>query len=343
MSKYTTEIRFLCEHFAGLENNGSYVDIDSAIAAAIPNIFSFDFPIWDENYRDVLCTKILRHYYTREIGEEVYGLWKLRLEAKLNEIMPYYNKLYESGIKDFNPLWTSDMQTSYDKTIAESRQEDETGSSKNSSDDTTNNRETKQTTRDRGVEENKDKTENGTKQDIVTSEVSADHETSSQNKDVTIDTGTKSTTDKYSDTPQGGLNGVLNTDYLTNARIVDDSTDKSSTVDGTASATGTDTTKTDYNDTITETKTDNEVRKETEKENEDTTIGGLTNRYITGSESKTNNKNSKLNSTEGYVLKMVGRTGDPTKAMEALQLKSTLMNIDVAIINDLEVLFMNVW
>ena len=56
------------------------------------------FPIFDENYRSVLETKILRHYYTREIGFETVGLWKHYLKTKLNEIMPKYNKLYEASI-----------------------------------------------------------------------------------------------------------------------------------------------------------------------------------------------------------------------------------------------------
>ena len=60
-------------------------------------------------FRSILEKKILKHYYTIEIGEETVGLWKLRLNAKLNEIMPYYNKLYLSELMEFNPLYTSDL------------------------------------------------------------------------------------------------------------------------------------------------------------------------------------------------------------------------------------------
>lgn len=110
MSKYTTEVRFICESLTGHEESKGYDDIDTIIADAIPLIFSFDFPIFDENYRDVLCTKILRHYYTREIGLETYGLWKQKLRAKMREIMPYYNKLYESELITFNPLYSEDIR-----------------------------------------------------------------------------------------------------------------------------------------------------------------------------------------------------------------------------------------
>ena len=108
MSKYTTEMRYICETEAGLSESVGYSKIKDVIAKAIPKIFDFDFPIFDENYRNVLETKILKHYYTREIGLETYGLWKLKLDTKLNEIMPFYNQLYKSALLEFNPLYEVD-------------------------------------------------------------------------------------------------------------------------------------------------------------------------------------------------------------------------------------------
>lgn len=118
MSKYTTEVRFICETASGLGESKGYADVDTIITNAIPKIFTFTFPIFDENYRTVLEKKILKHFYTREICEETVGLWKLRLDAKLNEIMPYYNKLYKSELLEFNPLYTANLtrkkKTDYD-------------------------------------------------------------------------------------------------------------------------------------------------------------------------------------------------------------------------------------
>ena len=94
MSKYTTEVRYICETAAGYDESKGFDDIDEIIEAAVPNIFNFNFPIFDPTYKNVICSKILMHYYTREIGLETVGLWKLKLRTKLNEIMPYYNKLY---------------------------------------------------------------------------------------------------------------------------------------------------------------------------------------------------------------------------------------------------------
>lgn len=108
MSKYTTEVRFICEHYAGLDESKGFDNIEEILTESAPKVFSFDFPIFDENYRIPLERKILRHYYTREIGEETVGLWKLRLNTRLNEIMPYYNQLYESELLKFNPFYDVD-------------------------------------------------------------------------------------------------------------------------------------------------------------------------------------------------------------------------------------------
>ena len=109
MSKYTTEVRYICEVNSGLNESAGYSKIEDIIGRAIPKIFDFDFPIFDESYRRVLEIKILKHFYTREICEETVGLWKLRLDTRLNEIMPYYNKLYKSELLDFNPLYTDNL------------------------------------------------------------------------------------------------------------------------------------------------------------------------------------------------------------------------------------------
>ena len=78
MSKYTTEVRFICETESGLTESVGYKDIDTVLDNSVDKIFDFDFPIFDENYRGVLERKILLHFYTREIGFETVGLWKLK-------------------------------------------------------------------------------------------------------------------------------------------------------------------------------------------------------------------------------------------------------------------------
>lgn len=99
MSKYTTELRWLIEIVTADQTN---LTISQRITAAAPKIFNFNYPIWDESYKITLETKILKHYFNKEIGMETIGLWKLYLEERLNLIMPYYNQLYETASKNYD-------------------------------------------------------------------------------------------------------------------------------------------------------------------------------------------------------------------------------------------------
>lgn len=86
MSRYTIELRYLIE--------GNY------------DLGLKDYPIFDESYREQLNNKIIQHYYFREIGFETEALFKNRLNQKMNEIMPYYNQMYESSKLKIDPLST---------------------------------------------------------------------------------------------------------------------------------------------------------------------------------------------------------------------------------------------
>lgn len=135
MSKYTTEVRFICENSAGLSESEGADNVDSILDKCWNKVFNFDFPIFDENYRQVLCRKILKHYYTREIAHETVGRWKLALNAKLNEIMPYYNQLYKSELLEFNPFYDVDLTRSKEGSGTSNRTSNNTetniGTSKN--------------------------------------------------------------------------------------------------------------------------------------------------------------------------------------------------------------------
>ena len=105
MSKYTTEVRYICEHYAGLKDSAGWNDVDDILEASYDKIFDVDsIPVFSPSYKAGLFKKILLHYYTREIGFETVGLWKLKLNQKMREIMPYYNQLYESELLEYDPL-----------------------------------------------------------------------------------------------------------------------------------------------------------------------------------------------------------------------------------------------
>lgn len=106
MSKYTTEVRYICETLAGLDESVGYNDVDSVLNAAYPQIFDYDFPapLNTTARKKDLCTKILRHYYTREIGLETAGLWQLKLKTRMLEILPYYAKMYATADLEYEPF-----------------------------------------------------------------------------------------------------------------------------------------------------------------------------------------------------------------------------------------------
>ena len=66
-----------------------------------------EYPIFDENHRATLNDKIIAHYYFREIGQETPSRFAFNLRRKMNEIMPYYNQLYESEMIKYDPLFTT--------------------------------------------------------------------------------------------------------------------------------------------------------------------------------------------------------------------------------------------
>lgn len=104
MAKYTTELRSICEVYAGLTESAGYNQIEEIIGKARTSIFDFNYPIFDPTHKETLETLFINEYYTREIGFETVGLFKQKLKAKFLKIMPYYNKLYESETLNVEPL-----------------------------------------------------------------------------------------------------------------------------------------------------------------------------------------------------------------------------------------------
>lgn len=213
MSKYTTEVRFICESKSGLEMSGGSGDVDNIIANSWNKIFTSKAPFFDEEYRSVLCQKILKHYYLREICCETVGIWTLWMNTRLEEIMPYYNQLYKSAKLEFNPMHDVNLTRNHERNVK--------GTSK----------------------------EDGTRTDNTTGKRTL---TGNRNTDST-GSGTRNTTsgsdetkrDLYSDTPQGAITGLENENYLTNARKITDNVNGT----GNEETNTTENTGTDYSET----------------------------------------------------------------------------------------------
>lgn len=63
-----------------------------------------EYPIYDESKRRQLNDKFIRHYWMREIGCETVGHFCLWCSNTFNEIMPYYNKMYETELLNVERL-----------------------------------------------------------------------------------------------------------------------------------------------------------------------------------------------------------------------------------------------
>ena len=337
MSKYTTEVRFICERYAGLEESVGYENVDEVISNSRAKIFDFKYPIFDEAYRPVLETKILNHFYTREICEETVGLWKLRLKSKMNEIMPYYNKLYNSELLEFNPLYDVDYY----------REGNKNGEEANTTSNSLN-----RTSTNSGSDRTAGSTTNSGRDIRAT-------DTAEGGRDVrATDTergGTDRTTgtarDKYSewnlysDTPQGGIEGIqgaenepslLDDGYLTNARhILHDG-------DGTTSSS-----TTTYGGTIGEDETISYGK--TRDEDETVTYGKTTaDDHTTTYGSKnvtadTGNVAFDGNTTEEYAEHVYGKMPGRSYPKLIEEFRNTFLNIDMMVIKDLKPLFFNLW
>lgn len=323
MSKYTTEVRFICETAAGLDTSEGYLSVNQIIKAALPSVFDFDFPIFDETYRPLLETKILKHFYTREIGLETVGLWKLKLDTKLNEIMPFYNQLYKSELIEFNPLY--DVDLTRDHTLNRTEETKQTGK-KTGNIDTT-----ERGTREGTNRESIDTEENGNITQSNTSDTEL-HNTTGSTSDETA-SNTKVHYDKYSDTPQGSLQNVQNDTYLTNARMINDMDSKTGkvTVSGNDDSTGKTT-----SDSETETNTTTETTKSGSM-SENTT--GTQNVKTTEDITDTGN----VTSLDDYLEHVKGKNGGVSYSKMLTEFRETFLNIDMQIINELNDLFMNLW
>lgn len=271
MAKYTTELRSICEVYAGYNEEQGYNNVNDVIEKALPKVFDFDFPIYDESYRTVLETKIIKHFYTREICCETVARWKLFLNERLNLIMPYYNQLYKSALIKFNPFYDVDLTTDHVK------DNDGNNSSEGHSEHSTVNSNNTDDKYERNLNSKTDGNENG------------------------------NTWQYYNDTPQGGVDGIETNKYLTNATNNTNSNENSENTALTGS--------------------DNRI----------------TNTSSNGRSTANSNASGKYTDTESYLEHVKGKSAGHSNSKLLLEYRSTFINIDNQIINNLNDLFFNLW
>ena len=77
-------------------NNPNPVKISELSKNARTTIFNFDYPLSSKVTKEEFEVMILNKFMQRRIGFQTFTSWQLQLNVKLNEIMPLYNKLFDS-------------------------------------------------------------------------------------------------------------------------------------------------------------------------------------------------------------------------------------------------------
>lgn len=351
MSTYTTQLRYICEQYAGRTESADYKETPAVIAAARPKLFDFSYPLYDASYKGALETKIINHYYFREIGAETAAQFKFMLARTLNEIMPYYNQLYKTADLEFNPFYDVDYYKSHEGSDHESKLKTETGSGRSSE---TQNGTTSDTTSFAGTVETETNGERSTTIDndtvrTLNTQDQTTFNTTDQRTLNTTDTKTLNTKDtvRQSDTPQGALTGIEANTYLSSATITDktgtETLGRSGTDTGhktgteTTARTGTDQTAVDETQDATESSTSTQESQST------TTGSGTSTNHKEGSTSSNTSGSENINGTDQYLDHVYGKMGGATYAALLQEYRETLINIDMMVINELEVCFMNIY
>lgn len=78
-------------------------------------IFDFSYPFYKEEARKDFEKHFIEYFYFEEIGHETVGRWKHALKVKLNTVMPFYNKLYETQEMEQRILDNYDVTETFER------------------------------------------------------------------------------------------------------------------------------------------------------------------------------------------------------------------------------------
>lgn len=347
MSKYTTELRYICESLAGELESKGYNSIEDIINKSHDKIFSFDYPIFDSEYKAGLEKKIIKRYYTREICAETYGRWKLFLESRMIEIMPYYNQLYESALIQYDIFEDVNYTRTGDRTGEETGENSGTGKiihTGSDSNTTVQDFTGTDVTNAEGTSHSEyENTRNSTDAEVFEGNGSSSENSTNTKTGTYTDESTQ--WNKFSDTPQGSVQNIDNDTYLTNATKITEDREQSSnetttnqttnlsnnthTIDkaGDSSENGVED-GTNTNDTTT-----NMVHK--------TTTNSIGNNTYT--DDRTDSGEHSKNTLENYSELIKGKYPGKSYMNMIQEFRETFLNIDRMVIDELSDLFMMVY
>lgn len=226
MANYTVELRTLVE--------GGH------------NIFDFHYPFYNEDKRREFEEKFIRHFYFREIGCETVDRFKLYLQDKMTLVFPYYNELFNAAEIEYNVLdnynikeeytieregkenkgsVSSSVGQTYDEQASETKDSSESeGKTTGRTSDSRSDMETGKTTSEGSDTRTENSSENGTAS------------SSGSNTSEGSESGNSNRKQWYLDTPQGKIDNLSKSNYITNFTENEDQTGKNTSAQGTAAS-----------------------------------------------------------------------------------------------------------
>ena len=115
MAKYTIELRKVCDYYGRetVENWFKDYEISNYLTSIqVEQITKFN--VWS---KDRLATKIVDHYFMREIGFETPALFKHYAKVKMQEIMERQLPKIYSNFLEYDPLSNVDFTEEYTREI----------------------------------------------------------------------------------------------------------------------------------------------------------------------------------------------------------------------------------
>jgi hypothetical protein len=367
---YTTELKTFFDNLP--INDNPSLSNKQVIENGRPYLFDFEYPIFDESYRKIFETHFIRNFYMRQIGFETIGLFKFQLETWLIINMPYFNKLFESELIQYDPLTNIKMKEDYNKSgnknqVDNTNQTEEKklemsneGELNRSGNETSSDTERTETERIGSTNSEQSGSSTGTTENTIQSNITGGSTTTQNRNEEGQIIDDKFTRIIESNTPDGRLNLTANDgegviEYASNIKENNNNDDRSSTVNETStnnensqvdssSKTNDNTSLTTNDNASIETSENmnaegNRTSQKNETEIESKRESAQTQQNVMRNETS----GSDINTIEDYVNNKYGKIGTQTFAEMVQQYRKSFIRIEKEIFDEMNELFMLVY
>jgi len=304
MARYTVELRDIVK--SGLK------------------IFDFEYDFFDETKKPDFEQKFINHFLFREIGCETVGRFQHYLKCKCDEVLPYYNVIFETALYEYDVKNNYNLTETFTKTNTSTKSKvdviEQEGT--NTSNDFMSGSKTS------GLNSTTSHTENNEVKSVEDVK-----ESGKLDKTNTLDVDGKKI---QSDTPSGLLALTDITKNIYASRVdIEDTTNKEvdkQTTSAEKDRTNTDTTKINAIDSVSGTNSETQS-------GSNTSTGTLKNKTD-------GTQNENMSNNETYILERVGDIGvdtTPDKLKKHLEIQKILTTVYTQFFDECEDLFMGIY